>query len=412
MIFWPSWRSTARLLAVISAFTPAFVTADSLESVLSKQSNLTTFQELVKSHPTIFTNLPKGVTVLAPNDSAFKKVGDWEKLRGNETLVAAILRYHILPKVVSMTSIVKGESAWSSSLLSDPAFSTVKGGQRLILTKQPGGEVVFTSGFATRGTVVAEDLGFDGGLVQVIDSVMRVPEDLELTARNAYTDVTAFLGALYATGLMEEVVDKATDLTIFAPRNSAFQHLAGSLAGLSKPDLKKVLAYHIIPGGVSHAWELKNASSLVTAETSSVAITLHTNFIYVNSAQILQTDVLLSNGVVHIIDNVLDPNQAQARPDVSKTSQAPVFKVVGTQTETGTGVPTPFTSNIPCTASCPVIVTPTPSIGVDGGSGTDRPTQASSNGGGLPVAARCTGFAGAGLAGAGIAALGALVIGL
>ncbi|KAK3995222.1 Periostin [Cladorrhinum sp. PSN332] len=417
----PSWRSAARILAILSAFLPTAVNAQSLDAILSKQPNLSTFRELVKTNAGIFTNLPKGITVVAPNDDAFKRIGNWDQMRDNSTLVAAILKYHILPKVVSMTSIIKGESAWSSSLLTDPAFSTVTGGQHLILTKQPDGKVVFTSGFATRGTVLAEDVSFDSGLVQVIDAVMRVPENLELTARNGYADdTTAFLGALFATGLMQELINKQTDLTIFAPRNSAFQHLAGSLAGLSAPDLKRILAYHIIRGSVSHAWELQNASSLVTAaaaangEKSSVAITLHTNFIFVNSAQVMQTDVLLSNGVVHIIDNVLDPDQARARPDVSKVSQTPVFKALGTQTETGTGLPTPFAENIPCTASCSLTttVTATPSvlpIGSDA-TGESRPSQVSSNAG--VAAARCTGFAGGGTVGVvGIAAAGALMVG-
>lgn len=418
MILWPSSRGLSSsprlptvLLAVISAFVPALVTAADLDSVLSKQSNLTIFSDLVKSHPEIFAKLPStGVTILAPNDNAFSKLGIWDtEMRQNATLVSAILNYHIIPKPIRMTSIVKGESIWSSTLLTDPAFSTVKGGQHLIITKQPGEEVVFSSGFATRGTVLGEDLAFDGGLVQVIDSVMRVPENLELTARNAYTDITAFLGALFATGLMDEVVNKQTDLTIFAPHNSAFQQLAGTFAGLSNADLKKILSYHIIPGSIAHVWELKNDTSLTTAEGagSKVGITLHTNFVFVNSAQLIQTDVLLSNGVVHIIDNVLDYNQAGARPDVSETTQAPVFKVAGTQTETGTALPTPFTSYIPCTAACPVsgAATPTNGAGKSNGGGEGK---SSSNAG--VAGARCTGLAGAGV-GVGLA-VGALMVGL
>ncbi|KAK4466019.1 Periostin [Cladorrhinum samala] len=418
MIFWSSSRRSSSslglpnvLLAVFSAFVPALVTAVDLDSVLSKQTNLTIFNDLVKTHPDIFAKLPNtGVTILAPNDYAFSKLGVWDtQMRHNATLVAAILRYHIIPKPVRMTSIVKGESVWSSTLLTDPAFSTVKGGQHLIMTKQPDGKVVFASGYATRGTVLAEDLAFDGGLVQVIDSVMRVPEDLELTTRNAYTDITAFLGALFATGLMGEVVEKQTDLTIFAPRNSAFQQLAGTFAGLSNADLKKILSYHIIPRSVMHVWELKNDTSLTTAEgsDSKVGITLFTNFIYVNSAQLIQTDVLLNNGVVHIIDNVLDYNQAGARPDVSQATQSPVFKVAGTQTETGTALPTPFTSYIPCTTGCPAPGAATPTTEAGKANGDDE--EKSSSNAGL-AGARCTGLAGAGV-GVGLA-VGALMIGL
>lgn len=319
-------------------------------------------------------------------------------------MVEATLKYHIVKKSIPMTSIIKGDSIWASTTLDDPALSTVKDGQRLILTKQPGGEVVFTSGFATRGTVLVEDLTFDMGLVQVIDSVMRVPETLESTARNAYTDLTSFIGALYATDLMSEL-SAEKDVTIFAPRTAAFQQLAGALETMGKEQLKRILRYHIVPGSLTHVWELKNDTSLPTA-AGNLHITRHNNFIYVNSAQIIQTDILIANGLVHLIDNVLNPDLASALPDVSATAQPPVFFPVGA-TSTGTAVPTPFASAIPCTVSCPV---------TQANGGGAAPTAAgngqgasSSNAGAAP--ARCTGLAGAGV-GLGLAAGAALVVGL
>ncbi|KAK4130579.1 Fasciclin-domain-containing protein [Trichocladium antarcticum] len=292
-----------------------------------------------------------------------------------------------------MTSIAKGDSIWASTKLTDKAFSRMTSGQRLILTKQPGGEVVFTSGFATRGTVLVEDLSFDNGLVQVVDSVMRVPETLESTARDAYTDLTSFLGALYATDLMSEV-SQVTDLTIFAPRNAAFQQLAGAFETFSKDKLKRILKYHIVPGNLTHVWELQNASSLITAENrAKVHITRHTNFIYVNSAEIIQTDILLTNGLVHMIDNVLNPDLPDVDPVLDTTAQVPAFVLAGA-TATGTTVPTPYVSNLPCTASCPVQAT-----GAGGGAAAGGTAVAgngkSSNAGVAP--ARCTGLAGAGV---------------
>lgn len=305
-----------------------------------------------------------------------------------------------------MPSIEKGDSIWASTSLTDEKFSTVTGGQRLILTKQPGGEVVFTSGFATRGTVLVEDIKFDKGLVQVIDSVMRVPETLESTARSAYTDLTAFVGALYAADMIDELA-KQKDVTIFAPRNAAFQQLAGTLGKMDKDKLKRVLQYHIVPGNLTHVWELKNASSLATADKGNkLTVTRHTNFIYINSAEIIQSDILISNGLVHMIDNVLNPDESDSRPDVTlTTAQAPVFTPVG-PTETGTTVPIPYASNLPCTVSCPVSQTPaaaTPTTGGGGGQG------ASSKNAGV-AAARCTGLAGAGV-GIGLA-MGAMIAGL
>ncbi|KAK4223669.1 Periostin [Podospora fimiseda] len=340
-----------RILTLLFGLSPLSALAANLDQTLSSQPNLSTFRSLVSSNPTIFSNLPQGITILAPNDDAFNRIGNWHsQISSNKTFVSAILKYHILPKEVSMKPIPRGESTWSNTLLTDQGFSTIMGGQRLIMTKLPDEKVVFTSGFATRGTVVTEDIQFDGGLIQVVDGVMRVPAGLEFTMRRSFPDdISAFLGGLFASGLMEELVGKTNDVTIFAPHNSAFQHLASNFEGMKTEEVKKIFRYHIVPGTVSHSWELQDGSSFKTAETGKkIAITLHTNFIFVNSAQVLQSDVLLSNGVVHIIDNVLDPNHQSSKPDMNLVSQTPVFEVKGTKTETGRGVETPWIGWIPC----------------------------------------------------------------
>ncbi len=307
-----------------------------------------------------------------------------------------------------MSSIDKGDSAYAATELTDVPWTTVTGGQHLILTKQPGGEVVFTSGFAQRGTVVVEDLKFDNGLIQIADSVMRIPENLEQTARRAYLDLEAFVGALYTADLMDEVTSQK-DITIFAPRNAAFQQLAGTFAKMDKDTLKRVLRYHIVPGQVSHIWELKNTTVLNTADKgNNVTITRHTNFIYVNAAEIIQTDILISNGLVHMIDNVLNPLDSDSRPDTTRTApQVPVFTLQG-DTATGTSVPVPFTTALPCTVSCPGTDATNTAAAPTGAkttqaAGTSKSTNAA-------VAPRCTGLVGAGV-GVGLA-VGAMMVGL
>lgn len=57
--------------------------------------------------------------------------------------------------------------------------------------------------------------------------------------------------------------------------------------------------------------------------------------------------MLVSNGVVHVIDNVLNPANSTARPDVTASAQQPAFTGASSATET------PFTSGITATASAP-----------------------------------------------------------
>jgi uncharacterized surface protein with fasciclin (FAS1) repeats len=303
-----------------------------------------------------------------------------------------------------MGSITNGNSIFAATTLTDPAFSNVTGGQQLILTKQPGGEVIFTSGFATHGTVVVEDIAFDSGIVQIVDSVMRVPEPLDSTVRNAYTDLTAFLGALHATGLADEAV-AAKDVTILAPHNAAFQQLAGVLSNTPQDDLKRILHYHMVPDAVLHSWELQNGSSLISADGSrSMEITRLGNYIFANSAQFLQTDILLSNGLVQMVDNILSPDHAYARPDVTATAQPPVLTPSGA-TVIGTAAPIPFTSDLPCTTDCPETETADAKAATPtrGAANTFTPEQDA-------APSRCTGLVGVGM-GAWLAA-GAFFLGV
>lgn len=334
-------------------------------------------------------------------------------------MVATLLEYHILQGTVATAAIPEGPTIFASTLLTDPAYTNVTGGQKVLIAKQPGDVVVFTSGAGSRATLVQGDITFDGGLIQVIDTLMVPPERLAPTMRVAYDDLTAFLAALYAAGAEPFFADSA-NVTIFAPYNAALQEVAGALTNLSRDALARVLDYHILPGRLVFASELANGTNLTTAATaddgsSNDPVPLHVllagNSAYVDRAQIVQPDILVANGVVHMVDAVLNPDAADARPNPALPSQPPVFALTGA-TATGTAAPTPFASALPCTSGCPV---PTTSA-----NGTDTAAGASSTvggGGGIAgvstttsegaAAARQTGLvAMAGLVGVGVGMLG------
>ncbi|MFM8979718.1 MAG: heme-binding protein [Planctomycetia bacterium] len=95
-------------------------------------------------------------------------------------------------------------------------------------------------------------------------------------------------------------------LTVFAPTDAAFKALPeGVVAGLLKPeargDLMRVLTYHVVQGKVLST-DLLKATSAPTLAGPSVSFGLR-----VGSANVIQADVLCSNGVIHVIDAVLLP---------------------------------------------------------------------------------------------------------
>jgi len=132
--------------------------------------------------------------------------------------------------------------------------------------------------------------------------------DIVATADGAGTFKT-LLAAAKAAGLVETLQGKGP-FTVFAPTDEAFAALpAGTLDGLlADPEaLKKILLYHVVSGEVT-ADKVVGLTSADTVEGSPISISVKDGKVYLNdAAQVVKTDIMASNGVIHVIDQVLLP---------------------------------------------------------------------------------------------------------
>jgi uncharacterized surface protein with fasciclin (FAS1) repeats len=97
--------------------------------------------------------------------------------------------------------------------------------------------------------------------------------------------------------------------TLFAPTDEAFAQLPeGTLEALlkDKNKLKKIVAYHVAFGDV-RSDDLAQIKEAETVEGSVLVIESAEGRFKVNNAEVLQTDILADNGVIHVIDAVLMP---------------------------------------------------------------------------------------------------------
>lgn len=114
--------------------------------------------------------------------------------------------------------------------------------------------------------------------------------------------------ALEAAGLTE-VLKSPGPFTLLAPNDEAFAALPpGTFEGLlkDKQKLASVLTYHLIPGKAMAA-DVVKLESAKSAQGELLAIKGGNDGVQVNSARVLKTDVLCTNGVIHVIDAVLLP---------------------------------------------------------------------------------------------------------
>lgn len=117
------------------------------------------------------------------------------------------------------------------------------------------------------------------------------------------------VAAVQAAGLVDTL--KGTGpFTVFAPTDAAFQKLgAEKIADLLKPEnkelLTKILTYHVVPGTVMAA-DVK-PGQVTTVEGSAITVKAEGGKVMVNNAVVEKTDIVASNGVIHVIDTVIMP---------------------------------------------------------------------------------------------------------
>ena len=128
-------------------------------------------------------------------------------------------------------------------------------------------------------------------------------------------DHTTLVAAVKAAGLVDTLASKGP-FTVFAPTNAAFGKLpAGTVDSLVKPEnkaaLTKILTYHVVPGKLNAA-DLTDGKKLKTVEGETLTVKLDGKKVWIVDAKggtsaVTIADVNQSNGVIHVVDNVLMP---------------------------------------------------------------------------------------------------------
>ncbi len=122
-------------------------------------------------------------------------------------------------------------------------------------------------------------------------------------------DFSTLVAAVKAAGLVETLSGEGP-FTIFAPTNAAFGKLPkGTVEDLLKPENKAkliaVLTYHVVAGKVMAA-DVKTAK-VKTVQGSELDVKVGEGGVTVDGAKVTKTDIVGSNGVIHVIDSVVLP---------------------------------------------------------------------------------------------------------
>jgi transforming growth factor-beta-induced protein len=241
-------------------------------------------------------------TVFAPTDDAFGLLPDGtvEALLGDIPTLTDILLYHVVSGAVLAEDVVTLESA--DTLLGEPVAIRVEGGMVYINDAQ----------------VIITDIIVDNGVIHVINSVLLPPAVEEEESLGTIVDIAiadgrfeTLVAAVVAADLAETLSGEGP-FTVFAPTDDAFSKLPeGTIPALLEdiPALTDILLYHVVAGEVL-AEEVVSLMFVETLLEKDIEIRVVNGMVYLNDAQVIITDIMADNGVIHVIDTVLLPPES------------------------------------------------------------------------------------------------------
>jgi len=134
---------------------------------------------------------------------------------------------------------------------------------------------------------------------------------VDIAASNA--DFSTLVTAVKTAGLAGTLSGPGP-FTVFAPNNAAFAQIPpAQLQSIlaDKEQLTSILTYHVVPGKIMAA-DLKKSQKVKTVEGSKVVIVKTKKGAKIGGVDIVATDIVGSNGVIHVIDEVLIPPKKTA----------------------------------------------------------------------------------------------------
>ena len=154
------------------------------------------------------------------------------------------------------------------------------------------------------------DMNDDMSAGVLVGGAMMLPTQTLVENASEASTLTTLVAAVQAAGLVETLSGPGP-FTVFAPTNAAFDEIPDeTLQSLLQPENKDqltgILTYHVVSGRLS-ASDLRDGQTLTTVNGAELQVRIAGGVVMVGDAVVRQADVYASNGVAHIIDDVLMP---------------------------------------------------------------------------------------------------------
>lgn len=272
-------------------------------------------------------------TVFAPTDDAFVALlevlgDDYNSLDDFDTdeeiaLLKNILLFHVVAAEVKSTDLAAGQVA---TALENNSVEIIASGDTFVIGDASD----------TDANITGVDIMASNGIAHTIDKVLLPQAAIDFVTSLqlktivdtavATDDLSLLVDALVqADAGLVETLNGDGPFTVFAPTNAAFAALLetlgddfNSLADFDTEEekalLTKVLTYHVVAGTAAFSTDLTNGQAIETVQGENVTVVLTDNGVQImdateTNANVALADVAATNGVVHVIDKVILPQE-------------------------------------------------------------------------------------------------------
>ena len=249
------------------------------------------------------SNTVANFTVFAPTNAAFAALLTELKVASLNDIPTAtltkVLLYHVKSGKASASQITTG---YYSTLAAGPAD-----GSQLSMYVDMSSTTI-----NGRSKITKTDIMANNGVIHVIDKVLLPMSIVDHAIANPM--FSSLVAAVSKASLVTALADNTKTYTVFAPTNDAFaallMKLGVTLNDLSAGTLSPILLYHVLSGYIPAAKVTAGYfPTLSTAFGKNVVlqVSVSNGVMLNNSSKVIATDVVATNGIIHVIDQVLLP---------------------------------------------------------------------------------------------------------
>lgn len=277
---------------------------------------LTILETLEKIHPTfvlddetqaLLSQENRSFTLFHPTKRALRSFFRYLKWKGKpitHKFMSESIRFHLLNHTMFSGDFSEGSNI-VHTMMNNETFVNLNGAPQVINVLKSGQNVQVIFGAPgwkySTARVVKADLPCKNGVIHIVDTVFWFP--MFTSALLHETGASAMLSAVSSAGI-NSVMDSASNITIFLPLNEAIDRLL-SKGDVQQAQTKEVLLGHMLHGAY-YSNKFTGVKSLKMMNGKTVGIQHENGHLSkIGGCKVLLTDILLRNGVLHVVDNIV-----------------------------------------------------------------------------------------------------------